>query len=50
MERILAVVHADSIAEFADAVNDMPEAPRKRVESALMQLELIGTLCANVEV
>lgn len=50
VERILAVVHADSIAEFADAVNDMPEAPRKRVESALMQLELIGTLCANVEV
>lgn len=50
VERILAVVHADSISEFADAVNDMPEAPRKRVESALMQLELIGTLCANVEV
>lgn len=50
VERILAVVHSDSIAEFADAVNDMPEAPRKRVESALMQLELIGTLCANVEV
>lgn len=50
VERILSVVHADSIAEFAGAVNDMPEAPRKRVESALMQLELIGTLCANVEV
>lgn len=50
VERILSVMHADSIAEFADAVNDMPEAPRKRVESALMQLELIGTLCANVEV
>jgi len=49
VERILAVVHADSIAEFADAVNDMPEAPRKRVESALLQLELIGTLCAGVE-
>ncbi len=50
VERILSVMQADSIAEFSEAVNNMPDAPRKRVESALMQLELIGTLCANVEV
>lgn len=49
VERILSVMQADSIAEFSEAVNNMPEAPRKRVESALMQLELIGTLCAGVE-
>ena len=50
VERILSVMQADSIAEFSEAVSNMPDAPRKRVESALMQLELIGTLCANVEV
>mgnify|MGYP001396276131 FL=1 len=50
VERILSVMHADSIAEFSEAVNNMPDVPRKRVESALVQLELIGTLCANVEV
>lgn len=49
VERILSVMHADSIAEFSEAVNNMPDVPRKRVESALVQLELIGTLCAGVE-
>ncbi len=49
VERILSVMHADSIAEFSKAVNNMPDVPRKRVESALVQLELIGTLCAGVE-
>ena len=47
--RILGVVQADSIAEFAETVNRMPEHQRKHIESALMSLELIGTLCAGVE-
>lgn len=49
VERILSVMQADSIAEFSEAVKNMPDVPRKRVESALVQLELIGTLCAGVE-
>ena len=49
VERILAVVHADSIAEFSKTVQDMPEPERRRVVDSLMALELIGTLCAGVE-
>lgn len=47
--RILGVVQADSIAEFAETVNRMPEHQRKHIENALMSLELIGTLCSGVE-
>ena len=49
VERILAVAHADSIAEFSKTVQDMPEPERRRVVDSLMALELIGTLCAGVE-
>ena len=49
VERILAVVHADSIAEFSKTVQDIPEPERRRVVDSLMALELIGTLCAGVE-
>ncbi len=49
VERILATADARSILEFADVVKAIPEERRKRIEDALVSLELIGNLCEGVE-